>query len=91
MEDFKQQLKLLFDEEYKTSINEIKRLKTQYGEKADELIGNINSLLQEYDENHIVLNFKTKVDTSIKNNLVIIDSKLSAPNEKKQLQSIYDQ
>ena len=27
-EDFKQQLKLLFDEEYKTSINEIKQLKT---------------------------------------------------------------
>lgn len=87
-EDFKQQLKLLFDEEYKTSINEIKRLKTQYKLIADNFVRNIDSLLQEYDENHIVLNFKTKVDTSIKNNLVIIDSKLSAPNEKKQLQSI---
>ena len=87
-EDFKQQLKLLFDEEYKISINEIKQFKTQYGAIADEFIRNINSLLQEYDENHIVLNFKTKVDTVIKNNLEIIDSKLSAPNEKKQLQSI---
>ena len=87
-EDFKQQLKLLFDEEYKTSINEIKRLKTQYKLIADNFVRNIDSLIQEYDENHIVLNFKTKVDTSIKNNLVIIDSKLSAPNEKKQLQSI---
>lgn len=87
-EDFKQQLKLLFDEEYKTSINEIKQLKTQYESIADEFIQNINSLLNEYDENHIVLNFRTKVDTSIKNNLGIIDSKLSAPNEKKQLQSV---
>lgn len=87
-EDFKQQLKLLFDEEYKTSINEIKQLKTQYGSIADDFIRNINSLLQEYDESHIVLNFKTKVDTSIKSNLEIIDSKLSAPNEKKQLQSV---
>lgn len=81
-EDFKQQLKLLFDEEYKTSINEIKRLKMQYESIADDFIRNINSVLQEYDESHIVLNFKTKVDTSIKNNLAIIDSKLSAPNEK---------
>lgn len=87
-EDFKQQLKLLFDEEYKTSINEIKRLKMQYESIADDFIRNINSLLQEYDESHIVLNFKTKVDTSIKNNLAIIDSKLSAPNEKKQMQSV---
>ena len=87
-EDFKQQLKLLFDEEYKTSINEIKRLKTQYKLIADTFVRNIDSLLQEYDENHIVLNFKTKVETSIENNLAIIDSKLLAPNEKKQLQSI---
>ena len=87
-EDFKQQLKLLFDEEYKTSINEIKRLKTQYKLIADNFVRNIDSLLQEYDENHIVLNFKTKVDASIKKNWAIIDSKLLAPNEKKQLQSI---
>ena len=87
-EDFQRQLELVFDEEYQNSINKIKQLKTQYGEKADELIGNVNSLLQEYDENHIVLNFKTKVDTSIKNNLAIIDSKLLAPNEKKQIQSV---
>lgn len=87
-DDFQRQLELVFDEEYQNSINKIKQLKTQYGEKADELIGNINSLLQEYDENHIVLNFKTKVDTSIKNNLAIIDSKLLAPNEKKQIQSV---
>lgn len=87
-EGFKQQLKLLFDEEYKTSINEIKQLKTQYRSIADDFIRNIDSLLQEYDESHIVLNFKTNVDTFIKNNLAIIDSKLSAPNEKKQLQSV---
>lgn len=87
-EGFKQQLKLLFDEEYKNSINEIKQLKTQYESIADDFIRNVNSLLQEYDESHIVLNFKTKVDTSIKNNLAIIDSKLLAPNEKKQLQSV---
>lgn len=87
-EDFKRQLELVFDEEYQNSINEIKQLKTQYGLIADDFVRNINSLLQEYDENHIVLNFKTKVDTSIKNNLAIIDSKLLAPNEKKQLQSV---
>lgn len=87
-ESFKQQLKLLFDEGYKTSINEIKQLKTQYESIADDFIRNINSLLQEYDESHIVLNFKTKVDTSIECNLAIIDSKLSAPNEKKQMQSV---
>lgn len=87
-EDFKQQLKLLFDEEYKTSINEIKRLKMQYESIADDFIRNIDSLLQEYDDNHIVLNFKTKVDALINKNLAIIDSKLLAPNEKKQLQSI---
>lgn len=87
-EDFKQQLKLLFDEEYKTSVAEIKQLKTQYRAIADTFVRNIDSLLQEYDENHIVLNFKTKVETSIENNLAIIDSKLLAPNEKKQLQSI---
>jgi len=86
-ESFKQQLKLLFDEEYKTSINEIKQLKTQYGSIADDFIRIINSLLQEYDESHIVLNFKTKVETAINNNLEIINSKLLAPNEKKQLQS----
>lgn len=87
-EGFKQQLKLLFDEEYKISINKIKQLKTQYESIADDFIRNINSLLQEYDESHIVLNFRTKVDASIKINLAIIDSKLLAPNEKKQLQSI---
>ena len=87
-EAFKQQLKLLFDEGYKTSINEIKQLKTQYESIADDFIRNINSLLQEYDENHIVLNFKTKVDTYRESNLAIIDSKLSAPNEKKQTQSV---
>lgn len=87
-EDFKRQLELVFDEEYQNSINEIKQLKTQYGLIADDFVRNINSLLQEYDENHIVLNFKTKVDTLIKNNLAIINSKLLAPNEKKQLQSV---
>lgn len=87
-EGFKQQLKLLFDEEYKISINKIKQLKTQYESIANDFIRNINSLLQEYDQGHSVLDFKTKVDISIKNNLAIIDSKLSAPNEKKQMQSV---
>ena len=87
-EGFKQQLKLLFDEEYKISINKIKQLKTQYESIANDFIRNINSLLQEYDQGHSVLDFKTKVDTSIKNNLAIIDSKLLAPNEKKQIQSV---
>ena len=87
-EDFKRQLELVFDEEYQNSINEIKHLKMQYGAIADELIRNIKSLLQEYDENHIVLNFMNKVEAAIKNNLEIIDLKLSAPNEKKQLQSV---
>ena len=87
-EGFKQQLKLLFDEEYKISINKIKQLKTQYESIANDFIRNINALLQEYDQGHSVLDFKTKVDISIKNNLAIIDSKLSAPNEKKQMQSV---
>lgn len=87
-EDFKRQLELVFDEEYQNSITIIKQLKTQYGAIADELTRNLNSLLQEYDDNHIVLNFKYKVEAAIKNNLKIIDSKLLAPNEKKQLQSV---
>ncbi|MBR3454407.1 MAG: AAA family ATPase [Bacteroidaceae bacterium] len=87
-EDFKQQLELVFDKEYKTSINGITLLKNQYESLSDEFIQSINLLLNEYDDNHIVLNFKNKVETTIKNNLAIIDSKLSAPNEKKQLQSV---
>lgn len=84
-EDFKRQLELVFDEEYQHSINIINRLKTQYEAISDELIRNLNSLLQEYDDNHIVFNLKNNVETAIKNNLIIIDSKLSAPNEKKTI------
>lgn len=81
-QDFQEHLDSFFDDHYKKSIEQIKASATQYENEVTTFIASIDTLLKEYDDNHVVLNFKQSVTTLFEQNQATIKSKQATPNEQ---------
>lgn len=81
-QDFQEHLDSFFDDHYKKSIEQIKASATQYENEVTTFIASIDTLLKEYDDNHVVLNFNQSVTTLFEQNQATIKSKQATPNEQ---------
>ena len=80
--EFQEHIDNFFDDHYKKSIEQIKECAKQYENAVTTFISSIDTLLKEYDDNYIVLNFKQVVTTLFEQNKATIKSKLATPNEQ---------
>ncbi|OCW73220.1 AAA family ATPase [Elizabethkingia anophelis] len=78
-----------FDETYKSKINNITALKTQYIDQIDIILDDIKAIQNYFNSENNVSNLYDNLKTLFNNNIKIIVDKIASPNEIKTIESIY--
>ena len=82
-DDFISQLNDMFDESYKQKVGKIESEKSVYERLFSEILENLQSVAEEYNDKNIVSNLQIQLKATFDENIKSIDAKIKAPNEKK--------
>lgn len=77
-----------FDESYKKDIETIAELKTDYTQKYNIFISNLQDVVNEYNIDNIVSDFIASTKELFDKNIKIIEEKIASSNEKKEIITI---
>ena len=87
-DDFISQLNDMFDESSKQKVNNIEVEKSNYKNKFSELLENLNTVVEKYNENNVVSNLQIQLKSILDENINVIEEKIKAPNERKTIKLI---
>ncbi len=87
-DDFISQLNDMFDESSKQKVNKIEVEKSNYKNKFSELLENLNTVVEKYNENNVVSNLQIQLKSILDENINVIEEKTKAPNERKTIKLI---
>ena len=87
-DDFISQLNDMFDESSKQKVNKIEVEKSNYKNKFSELLENLNTVVEKYNENNVVSNLQIQLKSILDENINVIEEKIKAPNERKTIKLI---
>ena len=84
-----EQFKKLFDETYQSKIAELKSLRDKYKSKSDNFLSQLSNIQDVFNPSNQVSNLILNLRTLFDDNISAVNYKISHPNEKKFIKTLY--